>query len=136
MPKRISTKAIKKSAKRVGRVVGHDIGRDVIPVPVGTFPPDAPLKVVFPPLKRRSKVGVVREEYTADLFWTHDGQYVIAQRKTTGMSSSSPLKASSQTKQGIIDEVIDYATEVIGSQEKAMFWLGNEILGQMEHGIW
>jgi putative toxin-antitoxin system antitoxin component (TIGR02293 family) len=70
------------------------------------------------------------------------------------------LETSSQTKQGIIDEVIGYATEVIGNREKAMLWLGapvrgldfatpisllatkegvervNEILGQMEHGIW
>lgn len=161
MPKRISTKAIKKSAKGVKGVVGHDIGRDVISISGKSFPPDARLKDVFPRLEKRSQVGVIREDHMTDLvFQTHDGRYVVAQLKTIGMSSSSPLETSSQIQKGIIDEVIGYATEVIGSREKAMLWLGapvrglnfatpisllatqegvervNEILGQMEHGIW
>ena len=64
------------------------------------------------------------------------------------------------TLDGTVDKVIDHAAEVIGSRDEAMRWLGtpvrgldfatpisllgtkdgvkrvNNILGQMEHGIW
>jgi hypothetical protein len=161
MPKRISTKTIKKSAKGIKGVVGHDIGRDVISISGRSFPPEARLKDVFPRLEKRSQVGLVREDHMTDLvFQTQDGRYVVAQLKRIGMSSSNSSKTSSQIQEGIIDEVIGYATEVMGSREKALLWLGapvrglnfatpisllatqegvervNEILGQMEHGIW
>ena len=57
------------------------------------------------------------------VFQTQDGRYVVAQLKTIGMSSSNSSETSSQIQEGIIDEVIGYATEVMGSREKALLWV-------------
>jgi hypothetical protein len=76
----------------------------------------------------------------------------VANVPVTGIASS--------VEQPVIDEMIDRATEIIGSREEAMRWLGtpvralnfatpvsmlgakdgvervNDVLGQMEYGIW
>lgn len=84
------------------------------------------------------------------------GGHIVAELK----SKRNTSQKISQASNSFVDQVVVHATEVLGSRDEAMRWLGtpvrgldfatpisvlatedgarrvNDILGQMEHGVW